>query len=84
MDFISRRDGDADGQAPQAHLLVVHAVDGLVGPDGLGGGERLRVVVVGRGVNGQGHIALAVVAVHQDFAGVQPGAVALRIALPVK
>ena len=51
-------------------------VAGAIGPLHRRGREGLRVRVTGRGVNGQEHIALAVVAVHLDLATVQPGAVA--------
>ena len=73
--FISRRDGDVGGLAPDAHLSLAQMVNGAVGPLHGCGRERLRVGVAGRGVNGQQHIALAVVAVHLDFATVQPRAV---------
>jgi len=63
--------GEAHGRAPQAGLRLVHAVDGLVSPLGRHGGKRLRVGVVGRGVYGQEHKALAIATVHPDFATAQ-------------
>ena len=62
-DFIlnlSRAHGQAHGQAPQAGLRFAHAIDGLVGPFGGRGRQRLGVGVIGRGVDGQEPEALAV------------------------
>ena len=74
--FISRRHGDAHGLAPEARLLLVHVVDGLVDPFCKSGRERLRVRVAGRGVYGQEHKALAVAAIHPYLATAQEGNVA--------
>ena len=38
-------DGDAYLQAPKADLVIVHAVDGAIFPDGGGGGEGAEVVL---------------------------------------
>jgi len=64
-------DGGAHRAAPVAHLHVVHAVDGFVGPDGFAGGKGLRIGVAGCGVYGQQSIAFAVAAIDLDFATVQ-------------
>jgi len=61
---------EADELAPEAHLRVVHAVDGAVGPFGGCGGNRRGVGVAGRGVKGQRHKALAIAAIHLNFAHV--------------
>ena len=74
----SRWHGDAGGLAPDADLGIIQAINGLVGPLHRRGGERLRVGVAGRGVNGQQHKAFAIGAIHLDFATVQKGAVAAR------
>lgn len=65
-------DRHADGLAPLPDLRVVRAIDRLVTPDRLGRGERLRVHVVRRRVHRQQHEALAVAAVHLDFAAREP------------
>ncbi len=60
--------------APLADLLVVHAVDGAVFPFRRSGGEWGAVGVAGGGVEGEDAVALA--AIHLDFALIEEGAVA--------
>ena len=73
--LFSRGHGDAHRLAPDAHAGVIHLIDGAVSPHGLGGRERLRIRVAGRGVHGEQPKAFAIAAIHLGFAAVQPGGV---------
>jgi hypothetical protein len=69
----SAGDGYGDHFAPLAHALIAFAIDRFVFPERAraGGGERIRVHVIGRRIDRQQDEAFAIAAVHLDLATAQ-------------